>query len=442
MKKISVLAALLLGLVPVATITLATLDHVSDPEAAHSPSLFQFLFTTFSSLSGLYSLALLCVAYILVQKVAVLKEEVEDLHFRHRDLIREHEDQKNRNEVLAATREVALVLNKDVKFEKVLEEVLRIATYLVGPRPPEEISIFVRDEYTKRLRPRARMKDDEVVCDDKLDGEAVDARHVQGVVESGRSLVEADGDVVALTLPLVADREILGAMKVRAVLEGDREERETRIGVLQRNMEEFSRVVALAVKTPDLYTRTIQDGLTRLFTKRHFEEQLRIYFDQARREGSNLALLFVDVDHFKKVNDTYGHQTGDLVLREVAATIKAGIRSYCSAYRYGGEEMVVILPRTTSRQATLAAERLRKKIEAKTYHSDKKEPVKVTASLGIAEYVPTMAEPGELVKRADEAVYRAKQGGRNRVSLWGSTGDEAARAETKKKPALPAVSGR
>ncbi|MBI5366737.1 MAG: GGDEF domain-containing protein [Planctomycetes bacterium] len=443
MKKISALAALLLGIVPVGTILLAMLDHSADPGAARVPSLTAFLFTLFANLSGIYCLALLLLAYVLVLKVAGLKEEIDGLLDHQRELMREHEDLKNRNDVLTATREVALVLNKDVQFERVLEEVLRIATYIVGTRAPEEICLFVRDEFSRQIRPRARLKDDAVLFEEQLDKESVDSSHVNLVVETGKSFVDADVDLVDITLPLVADREILGAMKVKAVFEGDRDERSAKINVLHRNMEEFSRIVALAIKTPDLYTRTIKDGLTRLFTKRHFLEQLEIYFAQARREAEPLALIFIDIDHFKKVNDTHGHLSGDLVLRDVAATIRAGIRSYSSAYRYGGEEMIVVLPRTGLRAAIQAGERLRKKIEAKTFYTDKKEPLKVTASMGVAEFMAGMTSKEELIKHADDAVYQAKQAGRNRVIAWGvESGNAAATASAAAPPPKPAAASR
>ena len=122
-----------------------------------------------------------------------------------------------------------------------------------------------------------------------------------------------------------------------------------------------------------------------------------------------------DIAHFKKVNDTYGHLTGDVVLKGVSETLKATLRATSTAYRYGGEEIAIILPLSSKEDARVFAERLRKKIESQNFVSDTGQKLKVTISLGVAEYKAEMADFKELISQADTALYRAKQGGRNQT---------------------------
>jgi diguanylate cyclase (GGDEF)-like protein len=193
--------------------------------------------------------------------------------------------------------------------------------------------------------------------------------------------------------------------------------REQRTRLLEQQLPEFSKFLALALKTPDLYTRAVQDGLTGLWTKRHFMTQARDLIEASRRYGEPLSLIMVDVDHFKKVNDTHGHQAGDQVLKGVAEILKKRVRGGM-AFRYGGEEMAVLLPKSESAAAAQVAERLRAAIDARKIGG-----VKVTASFGVAGLDGAMAGWEALVERADRALYRAKESGRNRVVAAEPAGD-------------------
>ncbi len=160
----------------------------------------------------------------------------------------------------------------------------------------------------------------------------------------------------------------------------------------------------------------IVDGLTGLNNRRYLDNHLKILFDRAAVRGRPISICMTDIDRFKLVNDTYGHDVGDEVLREFAARIRSTVRGADLACRYGGEEFVVVMPDTPMELATSVAERLRALIEDKPFHvrSIDRE-LSITASLGIATSSGAFGAPDELLKQADRALYEAKHTGRNRV---------------------------
>lgn len=160
----------------------------------------------------------------------------------------------------------------------------------------------------------------------------------------------------------------------------------------------------------------IVDGLTGLNNRRYLDNHLKILFDRAAVRGRPISICMTDIDRFKLVNDTYGHDVGDEILREFAARIRSTVRGADLACRYGGEEFVVVMPDTSMELATSVAERLRAIIEDKPFHvrSIDRE-LSITASLGIATSSGAFGAPDELLKQADRALYEAKHTGRNRV---------------------------
>jgi diguanylate cyclase len=139
--------------------------------------------------------------------------------------------------------------------------------------------------------------------------------------------------------------------------------------------------------------------------------------ERAQRLGGQVALLLCDIDHFKKVNDTYGHPFGDEALREVAKVLRDTVRTIDLAARYGGEEFTVILENTDRKGALLLAERIRTQIEALRLLCGTT-PVPLTMSLGIAIYPEHSSDTTTLIAKADQALYAAKEGGRNQVQCW------------------------
>jgi len=175
---------------------------------------------------------------------------------------------------------------------------------------------------------------------------------------------------------------------------------------------------ALQERNRQLQDLANRDGLTGLYNHRYFQEQVGKDFARARRYHQPLSSVMLDIDHFKKVNDTYGHQTGDVILRTVGKLMLDSLRESDVPARYGGEEFALILYFTDSRGAFEVADRLRRMVETHIFHAGA-ETLQVTLSAGVATYPhPAIQEVQHLVECADKALYAAKQNGRNRVECY------------------------
>ena len=159
----------------------------------------------------------------------------------------------------------------------------------------------------------------------------------------------------------------------------------------------------------------ITDGLTKLYNLRHFYNQLEIEIDRSNRYGHSLALLLLDIDHFKVYNDSYGHLEGDKVLIRLGQIIKSCLRTMDSAYRYGGEEFTIILPETTGEEANNVANRLKTAVELECFLPEPGKIYTITISIGVTEYSKS-EQISEFILRADKAMYKSKAKGRNRIS--------------------------
>jgi len=157
------------------------------------------------------------------------------------------------------------------------------------------------------------------------------------------------------------------------------------------------------------------DFLTGLHNRGAWEEALSNEFKRASRSGHQSTLLMVDIDHFKRVNDTYGHAAGDTVIKQVSAAVRKNLRSTDIAGRYGGEEFAVLLVDTTADQALFFAERLRKNVEAMPIEFNQQQ-FKVTVSIGVGQFHASMAQYRDWIEVADKALYQSKAAGRNRVT--------------------------
>lgn len=187
-----------------------------------------------------------------------------------------------------------------------------------------------------------------------------------------------------------------------------------------RNAKNLAVIAAGALETAwaveDARRNARTDPLTGLANRRGFDERYAQVIQETDRYGGTAALILVDVDHFKRVNDTYGHEAGDEVLIAVADALADGRRTVDITARLGGEELAILLPQTDASGGREVAERMRRRIEALTVRTQSGE-IKVTASFGVSEYATRSGQAEHVVERADQALYAAKRNGRNRVEV-------------------------
>ncbi len=195
----------------------------------------------------------------------------------------------------------------------------------------------------------------------------------------------------------------------------------TSVSTLQNKLDDSRREIeSLRVEVARAREASRTDGLTGLVNRKSFDEVLASCLADVSNPDASPCLLMCDIDHFKKINDTYGHVFGDKVIRAVANVIKENVKGRDTAARYGGEEFVILLPETSQQGAEVLAEQIRHAIErGRIKRGSQDETVaRITLSLGVARYQPG-EPPTRFIERADQALYAAKQGGRNRVNVAG-----------------------
>lgn len=177
-------------------------------------------------------------------------------------------------------------------------------------------------------------------------------------------------------------------------------------------------IVKYLVKSRDFeqqYILATTDGLTELYNHRYFQEQIRMQVEQAKRYSSHFSLIIIDIDFFKKFNDTFGHQSGDAVLRQVAQTLRKNVRATDIVCRYGGEEMSIILPNTKKEEAFSTAQKICNRVASKKFKLTGDKETHVTISLGVATFPYDGDSATAIIEAADKRLYTAKNNGRNQV---------------------------
>jgi len=191
------------------------------------------------------------------------------------------------------------------------------------------------------------------------------------------------------------------------------------VQILQSAGNHLGLAIRNALKYKKVRIQADHDGLTRVYNRQSFDKRLRLELKRHQRHGHSLSLLMLDLDYFKKINDTYGHLAGDMVLQRIARLLKNTVRETDFVARYGGEEFVLLLPETSEEDAWLLAQRIRQNIQ-KIIFSFQGKRFNVTASIGVASLRPDPFTPADvLINRADEALYLAKNSGRNMVCTTG-----------------------
>lgn len=326
--------------------------------------------------------------------------------------------------------ETLIDIGKALTSHLALEDVYRVVMDKVGNLlRPDAWSLLMRDEQTKELC-------FEIVVSpakDDLTGTRLqpDEGVAGWVAESGVPLLVPDigkeprfssrtdqklGFVTQsiLCVPLVSNDRIIGVIQLlNGPGQGEFTEQDQRI------LATIADFTAIAIENSRLHQQvrdlTITDDLTGLYNSRHFQVLSEYEMERASRYGTELSMAFLDLDHFKMVNDTYGHQTGSRLLKEVGQLFKQVVRVVDHAARYGGDEFVFLLPSTDRQGALAMAHNLLVQLRATEFRSDCGQPMRISASIGIATYPTNAYCLQELIKLSDEAMYAVKRTTRDGV---------------------------
>ncbi len=331
---------------------------------------------------------------------------------------------------LTAFHQVARALTSSLDLESILATIMRQIERFFRP---ETWTLLLADEQRKDLRC--------VIADGHLDGRLADSRIPFGeaiareVAKRGEavilprfekgnaSLLDLEGHLdsgirSAICIPLCSRQKTLGVIQLfNLPPEAFSESSISSLMVL-------SDFAAIAIENARAFQRvqelTITDECTGLYNLRHFDYALQQEIARSSRFSAPMSLIFMDLDHFKTVNDEYGHQAGSRLLAEVSATLKAQVRSIDLCFRYGGDEFVVILPGTDKRTASKIAERLIGTLRRSSFLVPPGLSLKVRASLGIASYPEDGTSGSEVLQTADARMYRIKETTRDGVCSLGA----------------------
>jgi diguanylate cyclase (GGDEF)-like protein len=318
------------------------------------------------------------------------------------------EEELNR---LSAVREVY----RAGRLEQALGESLRTVRELAQA---EQVGLFLLEATGEKLLAHGLADKTGAYVHEQLSGRTPDDDGVQECFEQRALYQTAQGERLRVLVPLTLEGRTLGVLAATLRVSGDAETQEQFLENTQAFLGDVAPHVASVINTTLLRSQAIADGLTGLFNRAHFDRVLEEQVALARRRGRPLTLVMVDLDHFKDINDTHGHQVGDNVLTAVADIIRHNMRSYDTAYRYGGEELALLLPETGEASAQVLVERVRRNVKDHAFHGAQGKSFSVTLSAGIAQFDRVRMTAAEaLVAHADAALYRAKQAGRDRVEL-------------------------
>jgi len=217
----------------------------------------------------------------------------------------------------------------------------------------------------------------------------------------------SEGQII---LPVILEDAPVGFLVVRGLAEQDRE----KFHILAQQFVSGVKGAFLFKKVQEL---TIVDSLTQTFNRRYFMERFQEEISRCQRFKLKLTFVMADIDHFKEINDQYGHLVGDAILKEVTGILKENIREIDFMGRFGGEELSIVFTETDTEPARYACERIRKAIESKSFRVYD-ENLKVTLSLGLSTFPAHAKEADTIIEKADKALYQAKERGRNRVCVY------------------------
>ncbi len=345
------------------------------------------------------------------------------------------EAEQRRRKVAATLLEITEVAGSSLELRQILKQITRLTAEACQT---DRCSIFLLDNAQEYLQPvMSQFADGHVEPEmwqrfktttaDRVDvvplfREAIRQRRPIQLDDPARTdliprkWTEPFGIQKLLLVPLISHERVIGMMALDYT-DAKREFTPEQVELAQT----ISGQIAVSIENAQLYAKTqqlaITDSLTGLYNRRGFFELGRREVERARRFGRPLSAIMLDLDHFKLVNDTYGHHIGDQVLAELAACCRQVLRDVDLLGRYGGEEFTFLLPETGVAAAQPVAERLRRHVERSLMSTDRG-PISITISLGVAQLDETCPDLEALLERADQALYVAKRSGRNQVRVW------------------------
>lgn len=309
------------------------------------------------------------------------------------------------------TRTLASILD----IFELLDEVLNVAQELLRV---EKCSVMMIDSNEKRLCVYAELsnKKKNIYNPPKYVSERIpgDIGSLMATRYSERLIIGKDKSKRVMEIPLISHAKVLGLLQIEPSANQEFTEKE------RKNFTILANATAIAMDNALLHMKmqelTIIDELTGLYNYRYFKIKLSDEVRRADRYNQPLSVLMIDVDHFKEINDSQGHQTGNIILQEIVSLIKNSVRDVDVVARYGGEEFVVLLPQTELKHAMTIAERMRRNV-AKSYFTNfqGQRDIRATISIGVAMYPDGVSSTEQLLEKVDQAMYRAKRDGRNRV---------------------------
>jgi diguanylate cyclase (GGDEF)-like protein len=372
----------------------------------------------FGTLAGIYGLISTIRTARQDARLRRTEEELGVLRKRNRLLESRYTDHRKRLDELATLREIATLVNQESDFTIIAEKALEL---VYGLLEPLNLTLFIEEAHGNKLQPFAAYHDGKAYTGRKVTARGIPDFDV-AVFERHSMVYRLRGQEMHAIVPLRIEDRTHGVLflvfpaDARTANQQTEEFHDRRRPVLL----EIAHHLSLAVKAKYLQTKAVVDALTQLYTRSHYDAQIQSAVELSRRTWEPFSLILLDIDRFKLVNDTFGHATGDIILRRVARRIKDALRKYDTAYRYGGEEMVALLPRTHIREATRIAERLRRRVGGSKFRGADNTLVSVTVSLGVAQF-QAGDTPATVFERADQRLYDAKSEGRNRVVPAAST---------------------
>ncbi len=323
--------------------------------------------------------------------------------------------------------EVGLAMSSEVSLQRLFEVIVDSAERICAAG---RCSLMLIDHDGETLRMRAARG---IPADIVAKAEARLGEGIAGTVAAtGEALfiadIERDGEFSRkndtrynnsslVCVPIRVHDQVVGVLNVNNKQDGA-SFTENDLNLLTLLASQAAVALDNANRYQDLSEKAITDGLTGAYIRRYFDECLDRAYRTGRATGRGFSLLMSDIDHFKKVNDTYGHQTGDEALKVVSRILKEAVRDEDLVARYGGEEFAIILARGSAASAKRVAERVREAVEAEVIRTDE-HSLQVTVSLGVATFDDRYKSPDDVIKAADQALYEAKESGRNRVITAG-----------------------